>query len=60
MTLNDFINNMQKLHPELKALPVVIIAPNGLELTPKIKQMFKQNENRLCGDKPEKMVICHD
>ena len=54
-TINDFIKELQNLRPELKELPVVIVAPNGLEFEPKIKILMGEYDTIM--DIPKKMII---
>lgn len=36
-TVNDFIKELQKLKPSLREKPIVVNAPNGLQLPAEIK-----------------------
>jgi len=38
MTVNEFIVELQMLNTKLREKDIVIIAPNGLEVNPKVKQ----------------------
>lgn len=40
MTVNQFIKELESLKSELRKKQVVIIAPNGLEFDPMIKQQL--------------------
>jgi len=37
MTINEFINELQKLSNERKEKEIFVIAPNGLEFEPKLR-----------------------
>lgn len=54
-TINDLIEELQSLEPSLKKLPVVVIAPNGMEFEPVAK--IHLDKNQTIFDKHKKMVI---
>ena len=59
MTLEQFIRNLQNIKDELKQSDVVVIAENGLELTPKIKFKLKDKHkiSELSKENVESIVI---
>jgi len=57
-TINDLIGELQNLKSSLRELPVVIIAPNGLEFKPKVKVFLQDKETMF--DKPKKMIITYE
>jgi hypothetical protein len=60
MTIDDFIKELQRLKPELRAKNVVITAPNGLQFAPKVKQQLIDQYNVFGGPENVKdMVITY-
>ncbi len=57
MTIDKFIMELQSISENKRKLPLIIIAPNGLEVEPKIKMKFENYGSSLSGDKLEAMVI---
>jgi len=57
MTINKFIEELQKISEDKRELPLIIEYPNGLEVEPKIKMKFENYGSPLLGDKLESMVI---
>lgn len=57
MTINNFIKELQKISPDKRELPLVIVAPNGLEVYPSIKMKMKDPMIIVSG--VEKMVITY-
>lgn len=55
-TVNDLIRELQNLGEDKKNLPVVIDAPNGLELTPNVKMRW-DNQYELFTKAPDKIVL---
>lgn len=43
MTVNDFIKELSNLNPKLKEKKIVISTPNGLLVSPKVKQVLKES-----------------
>lgn len=41
-TINDFIEELKSISSEKRKLPLIIYAPNGLEVYPKIKSVLKE------------------
>lgn len=61
-TVNDFIKELQKLPKELRAKPVVISAPNGLQFEPHCKRLIDIKKNQTIFDaysNTEKMIITY-
>lgn len=56
-TINTFIKELDSISEDKKDLPLVIVAPNGLEVEPSIKMGFDGNGSPLLGDKLVKMYI---
>lgn len=57
MTIDKFILELQRISPDKRKLPLIIICPNGLEVEPKIKMKFENYGSPLSNDKVEAMVI---
>lgn len=57
-TVNDLIKDLQALRPNLRKLPIVILAPNGLTFEPKVKILLQDKETMF--DKPKQMVITYE
>lgn len=57
MTTNDLIYELENISEDKKSLPIVIIAPNGIECRPNIKMMFENDIIATKDAKVEKMVI---
>ena len=57
MTINKFIKELEKISPDKRDIPLVIISPNGTEVAPSIKMKFEKFGSPLLGDKLESMVI---
>ena len=61
MTVDDFIKDLQRLNPELRAKNIVITAPNGLQFAPKVKQQLIDQYNVFGGPENVKnMVITYE
>ena len=60
-TIDGFIEELKRISPEKRKLPLVMFLPNGLEVEPKVKILFDEGSFRLrhpmLGSRPEKMVI---
>lgn len=56
-TINDFIRELQSISPEKRELPLITLAPNGLEVPPQIKMKFENFGSSLNGDELEAMII---
>ena len=56
-TINDFIEELQSLKPSLRELPLVIIAPNGMEFEPEVKRLGEKGQTIF--DTATKMVITY-
>lgn len=54
-TLNDLIKELQEIKPSLRKLPIVIVAPNGIEFDPKIK--IQTRKGQILFDEPDKLII---
>ena len=57
-TINDLINDLSNLKPELKKLPVCIITENGSKFKPKAKVLLAKYQTVL--DEPKQMVITYE
>ena len=57
ITINNFIEELKRISPEKRELPLRIQCPNGLEVAPKIKMKFENYGSPLLGDKLEAMMI---
>lgn len=57
MTINEFIKELEKISPDKREIPLIIISPNGTEVAPSIKMKFKDFGSPILGDKLEAMVI---
>ena len=61
MTIDKFIEKLQRISPDKRKLPLVVDCPNGMEVDPQIKMRwddpFGQNSGVLSGKPPTKMVI---
>jgi hypothetical protein len=55
-TINDFIKELQTISKDKRNLPLVIAAPNGTLVYPKVKMIFKE-DNFLTKPEVEKMII---
>ena len=57
-TLRKFTRECANIKDELQDIPIIIVAPNGLEFTPKIK-FIKKNEGSLdlTKENVEKVII---
>lgn len=58
-TIDSFIKKLQAISKDKRKLPLVIVCPNGLEVSPKIKMKFENYGSPLLGDKLEKMIITY-
>lgn len=58
-TTNDFIKELQAVSSDKRELPLVVLSPNGLEFTPKIK-MGAESFSSLCNGNITKMVISYE
>ena len=56
-TINDFIKELQKISSDKRKLPLVIECPNGLQVYPSIKMIFKEVTMLTKEAKVEKMII---
>ena len=56
-TVNDFIKELQAMRPDLRELPVVIRAENGLLLEPWAKIQLEKYGTML--DEPSKIIIVY-
>ena len=56
-TINDFIKELQKISSDKRKLPLVIECPNGLQVYPSIKMIFKEGTMLTKEAKVEKMII---
>lgn len=57
MTVNEYIEKLQRISPDKRELDIRIQCPNGLEVEPKIKMKFKNYGNPLLGDELECMMV---
>jgi hypothetical protein len=57
MTINKFIKELQSISEDKRELPLIIQAPNGLEVEPSIKKKFENYESPLSGAKLEAMMV---
>ena len=57
MTIDKFIKQLQGISKDKRKLPLIIQAPNGLEVEPKVKMKFENYGSPLAGDKLEAMII---
>lgn len=61
MTVDDFIKELQGLNPKLRAMDIVITAPNGLQFAPKVKQQLIDQYNIFGGiENVKNMVVTFD
>jgi hypothetical protein len=61
MTVNDFIKELQAIRPDLREKEVIIIASNGLQFEPKLKQQLINPYNIFGGiGNVKNMVITFD
>lgn len=61
MTINDFIKDLQRLNPELRAKKIVITAPNGLQFSPKVKMQLIDEYNVFGGiENVKDMVLTYE
>ena len=56
MTVDDLILRLQMISENKRKLPIVIDAPNGLELTPYPKMRW-DNPNEMFSKAPDKIVL---
>lgn len=56
-TVDDLIKELQALRPELRKLPVIIQAENGLLFEPVIKRSLGKHETII--DEPKQMIITY-
>lgn len=59
-TVNDFIKELSRLREDLKELPCVVRAENGMLFEASIKQLYEEYQNPLLDDKPKHMIITYD
>jgi hypothetical protein len=57
ITVNEFIERLQRISEDKRKLPIITICPNGIETEPKIKMKFENYGSPLNEDKLESMVI---
>lgn len=60
MTIDKFIEKLQRISPDKRKLPLVVDCPNGMEVDPKIKMRYDEpygDKGILSGHAPNKMVI---
>jgi len=57
MTVDEFIIDLQSISENKRKLPIIIICPNGIETSPKIKMKFENYGSPLLGDKLESIII---
>tara|TARA_R110000751_G_scaffold244574_1_gene344638 strand:+ start:1361 stop:1549 length:189 start_codon:yes stop_codon:yes gene_type:complete len=57
MTIDKFIKELQSISEDKRKLPLVIQCPNGLEVEPSVKMLFKDNIPPFAGGEIEKMVV---
>jgi hypothetical protein len=57
MTVNKFIEELQRLQPDLRAKDIVITAPNGLQFEPKVKQQLIEPYNVFGGIENVKSMV---
>lgn len=57
-TIDQFIIELQSISSEKRQLPLVIIAPNGLEISPKIKMLW-DDQMEMFQKGPDKMIITY-
>jgi hypothetical protein len=55
-TVNDLITELQGLKPELRELPAIVVAPNGLEEEADIKMGYNK-DYCVSAFKPTSIVI---
>ena len=60
MTLQNFIDHANSLKQELKDKEIVIMAENGLLLTPKIKFITNNGGLELSTENVDKVIIIHE
>lgn len=61
MTVDDFIKELQGLNPKLRAMDIVITAPNGLQFAPKVKQQLIDQYNVFGGiENVKNMVVTYE
>ena len=58
-TVNDFIKELERISPDKRELPLIIVCPNGLEVSPVIKMKFENYGSPMLGDKLESMIITY-
>jgi hypothetical protein len=56
-TVNQLIKELQSLRDDLRELPAVVQAPNGMFFEADAKQLFDENESPMLGHKPKRMII---
>jgi len=56
-TVEDFIKELQSLRPDLKILPIKIMAANGIMFEPEIKRLLGKNDTLY--DQPKEMIITY-
>ncbi len=57
MNIDDFIKELQRISPDKRQLPLVVYCPNGEQVSPSIKMIFKDNILLSPDSQVEKMVI---
>lgn len=58
-TIDDLIEELQRISADKRKLPLVIDCPNGLEVYPKIKMRWN-DPMEMMSKNPDKMVITWD
>lgn len=56
-TVNDLIKELESISEEKRKLPVVIVCPNGLSVSPSIKMRIKEGTWMTPQQEVEAMVI---
>jgi len=57
-TINEFIEELKKISPEKRELPLVIDCPNGLEVEPQIKMRW-ENPSEILSKQLFLLILCH-
>lgn len=56
-TVNDFIKELQSISDEKRKLPILIVCPNGLSVSPSVKMRIKKGTEFTPEQEVEAMVI---
>ena len=59
-TVDDFIRELQSISEDKRKLPILIVCPNGLEVSPRLRMKFENYGSPLLGDLLEAIVITYE